>query len=339
MTQPGGVPRVDPGTAGGRAVAEHRDLLNDVVRRAQAMGGDPGLLLAAVAGVAPVLGSLAETARATRDGAGAHSEGVAGAVGAVVEAAVDLAVRRRWGARTPAEWALTDVVPCVAPWVVARPGVVRELASAATPVVRQGEAQAWSRRVAAAAAAAPDASAAQVRALVVTAAWRSGLARYRDAALTAAAGLPAPLAATVLDLDAGSVADALAGQAGDRWAWPGTRWPEAGVLRRVGGFRGLGGPWLEPPRVLGPAPDGWLVAADDTVWVLVADVHGSATVRTTRAGGATGLPAATRWRGRLPVPWHDEVTGIARGTDGAALLAVSRRHSYLVDLVRLGDAA
>lgn len=333
MTEPVAVPRVDPGTPGGRALAEHRVLLNDVLRRAQALGADPAHLLAAVAAAAPVLGSLVEAGHAAQ----APAQQVSGAVAAVAEAVADLAARRRWGAGTAPEWALTQVVPAVARWVIARPGVVRELTTAATPVVRDGAAEQWARRLAAAAAAAPDASADQVRGLVVSAAWRSGLARYRDAALAAAAGLPASLAATVLDLPADAVGDALARQAADRWAWPGVTWSGVGVLRRVGGFRGLGGPWLELPRVCGSCSDGWLVVADGTVWVVVADVHGSATVRTTQDPGS--VAATQRWRGRLPVPWQDEVTGVATGGDGSRLLAVSRRHSYLVDLVRLEDPA
>ncbi|MGW6229239.1 hypothetical protein ACWFQT_19225, partial [Cellulosimicrobium cellulans] len=108
------------------------------------------------------------------------------------------------------------------------------------------------------------------------AAWRSGLVRYRDAALAAARSLPAQVARATLSLPV-TGADAQTGpadlravldrHAADPWWWPaspqsdepgGTRWVRlpgapgpARVLGRFGGFRGFGGPWRSPALVVG----------------------------------------------------------------------------------------
>ncbi len=74
--------------------------------------------------------------------------------------------------------------------------------------------------------------------------------------------------------------DVLARSAADPFWWPGA--PAAGRTGQVGGFRGSGGPWVGVPVVLGAvdaATPTWRVAADDQVWVVVADVHGTAVLR------------------------------------------------------------
>ena len=71
---------------------------------------------------------------------------------------------------------------------------------------------------------------------------------------------------------------ALERHARDPWWWPGVA-AAPGVLRRIGGFRGFGGPWLGAPRVVPGGPTGCSVAADGARWAIVADVHGAAVTR------------------------------------------------------------
>ena len=170
-----------------------------------------------------------------------------------------------------------------------------------------------------------------VRSTVLVAAWRSGAARFRTAALREAAALPAPLAVAALGLPPGTdPAATLARPAGDPWWWPGYR-TEPGVLRRIGGFRGFGGPWLGRPRVVAGGPTGCAVTADGARWAIVADVHG---VRRDPAG-RRGLGPAHSDDGGSPagaLGGHGDRRVPA--SVGSTVLVVSRRHSYHVDAVR-----
>ena len=144
----------------------------------------------------------------------------------------------------------------------------------------------------------------------------------------------------------GSPRDVLARSAADPFWWPGA--PAAGRTGQVGGFRGSGGPWVGVPVVLGTvdaATPTWRVAADDQVWVVVADVHGTAVLResagrSTSAAELDSLLAAVRPDPALvdAVAPHlgaqDTVTGA--GTTSAGMVLVSRATSYRLDLVRTG---
>jgi len=140
--------------------------------------------------------------------------------------------------------------------------------------------------------------------------------------------------------------DVLARSAADPFWWPGA--PAAGRTGQVGGFRGSGGPWVGVPVVLGTveaATPTWRVAADDQVWVVVADVHGTAVLResaerSTSTTELDSLLAAVRPDPALvdAVAPHlgaqDTVTGA--GTTSAGMVLVSRATSYRLDLVRTG---
>ena len=142
----------------------------------------------------------------------------------------------------------------------------------------------------------------------------------------------------------GSPRDVLARSAADPFWWPGA--PAAGRTGQVGGFRGSGGPWVGVPVVLGAvdaATPTWRVAADDQVWVVVADVHGTAVLResagrSTSAAELDSLLAAVRPDPALvdAVAPHlgaqDTVTGA--GATSAGMVLVSRATSYRLDLVR-----
>ncbi|WP_199422020.1 hypothetical protein [Actinotalea solisilvae] len=339
---------LDRASATGAAVADRREALNAVLRRAAAQGAPDALLLAAAA-------EAVDHARAL-EGAVA-GERAAGRLGDVVEALVAAAAaacaRGRWREGSSERWALS-VVPVLEPWVLAAPDAVTAAVVAAAPAVRRGaDAGAWVRLLAAAASATPPDAPVRdlVRPALLVAAWRSGLSRYRDAALDAVPALPSAVAAAVLGLEPGAAADlgrdVLEPHRADPWWWP-DRPATAGVVARYGGFRGLGGPWLTLPAVVGRARaddggPGWLVHADGQRWVVVDDAHGVSVVRAGTLDAADGR-SAPRQDAPPPdprllaavVPWDDEVTGAAAcPTPSGTVVLVSRAHSYGLDLVRL----
>jgi hypothetical protein len=109
------------------------------------------------------------------------------------------------------------------------------------------------------------------RPLATVAGWRAGVIGLRDAALEAAAGL-GPAAAAGLGLDADQLSGFLDSQASDPFAWPDGSKPVA----TIGGFIGLGGPWLAPPTrpvVTGSAT--FRVTSGVDTWQIEADVFGS----------------------------------------------------------------
>lgn len=237
--------------------------------------------------------------------------------------------------------------------------MLADLLRAAGRLQRWGDAPAWLERLIAAAttagaAAAADSSPDLLRRLGVVAAWRSGAVRLRRAALTSAGRVPADAACAALslpELGAEHLALLLERHAADPWWWPdgdGVRGAGVGpgrpVVARLGGFRGFGGPWARPPRVLGAlGGDGtaWDVATAhpdhpgaEERWRVLADVHGVAVhrwspgpdllVRSGGTGAGTAPPEAP--------PWDDEVTGRASAGRTAVL---SRAHSHLLDVVLL----
>ena len=83
------------------------------------------------------------------------------------------------------------------------------------------------------------------------------------------------LAAAALGLPPDGLSAFLAGQQDSGLAWPGL--PRTAVVQRAGGFVGLGGVWLAPPltAVPGSGESALVRCADDTWWVLRADVFGT----------------------------------------------------------------
>jgi len=341
--------------------AEHlvreRDHLNAVLARAVALGADRDDVAAAVRELRPVVDGLAPALDAGE---------LAGVVDALVSTATRCVAARRWRPDSAERWAVLALAPQVLPWLRTAPAVtVAALTDAARPVAARGDATGWGRRVSAAAEvagaatlaarggpaseglAAPGSPAATVRDVVLVAAWRSGLVRYRQAALRAAASLPSPVAAAALDLAPGTdVGAVLERHANDPWWWPGqaaaASHGAAPAVSRFGGFRGFGGPWLTLPLVVGPLPGEpgllWAVRtarpqAED--WTLVCDVHGWAVLRAAPGADERPAPGATDRTPPAGVPWLDDVTGQASTlTPSTHLTLVSREHSYSLDLVR-----
>lgn len=310
---------LDRATAFGRYVLSDRAFVDDVLRSAAARCGDPEAVRTAAVDLAAVADGLAD------DGDLDPQVGRA-----LLTAATDLAARGRWRAGTEERTTVLEVVPRAAALVRAGPDVVVPLLVASARTVRRS-----ADRVVLAdllAAAPPTADVDELRATVLVATWRAGAVRFRSAALAAAARLPAPLAVAALGLAPGTSPDAvLAAHSADPWWWPG-REQTAGVLRRVGGFRGFGGPWLAVPRVSSGAPWGCHVRADGECWAVLADLHGSAVVRldSTDVPERAAVPT-------LPVPWDDEVTGWSAAGGDPRVVVVSRRHSYWVDVVRVAS--
>lgn len=338
------VPSAAAPTWQGELVAQ-RDLLNSRLAAARAAGASADALRAALVETGPAADHLART---TSD-----PTRFAAMVPVLVDAVARLVVRRAWHESSADRWALLGVVPFL-PHAMSRSpqATVDAVVQGAGQVARGAELGAWGRRLSAADAHLHDDDV--LRAAAAVAAWRSGFVRLRTAALAAAADLPDAALAQLLDLteadlvdqEADSVRDVLSRSASDPFSWPGA--PRSGRAGLVGGFRGSGGPWVGVPVVLGavddPAPT-WRVAADDQVWVVVADVHGSAVLRET----ADLAPSPTDLDGLLaaaaPDPAlveavvqhlgaHDTVTGASAAGSGVVL--VSRATSYRLDLVRLG---
>ncbi|MEU4451701.1 hypothetical protein AB0F44_10235 [Nocardioides sp. NPDC023903] len=167
-------------------------------------------------------------------------------------------------------------------------------------------------------AAAPKApETAAVQDLAAVAAWRAGVIGLRTDALRAAsscldAGLADAVGAT-LGMPGPDVAGFVEGQRTDRFFWP--AWQRLGrayLIARIGGFAGLGGPWLaHPGDVISAGERRWLVEVGEELWAVDADLFGH----------SVSLA-------------DDDPTdaGDAAGTDGVRVVSVPT--SYLLEVVR-----
>jgi hypothetical protein len=137
----------------------------------------------------------------------------------------------------------------------------------------------------------------------LVAAWRSGLAAYRSSALEVAATLDAAVVSAAL-----GGPDILAASNADPWYDPRTG-GRCNSPVRVGGFRGLGGPFLSPPLVAA-GPSGVVATDGDGWWLLFADAFGTAAVRT-----PVPVPAPPRDVPQAPeeLAFIPELTSWARG--------------------------
>jgi len=356
---------VPDGAFAARALAA-RASYNAVLARALAHGAERDALAEAVREVGRAAEPLA---------AALAPDAFAATCDALVGAAARLVPAGRWGAGpagTAERRALLDLVPRLGPWLAVAPAVtVAAVVDGAHAVGggpgARGDEAAWTERVVAAAHAGDGAVPGDgqvpgdvVRHAVLVAAWRSGLVRYRRAALDAARALPEATAHAALALDHDDdLAAVLDRHAADPWWWPGAA-PDgapavllrgvhgpAHVLGRFGGFRGFGGPWLVPPHVVGADPRHpglrWALrtrsgdAAEH--WTLVADVHGSLVARSTPDDVVAHLGPEPFPGPGVPAPPRaddlDDVLGTASvPTPSGRLLLLSRARSYDALLVR-----
>jgi hypothetical protein len=181
-------------------------------------------------------------------------------------------------------------------------------------------------------------------------AWRAGLAHYRASALALLARLPVPLASALLGLPpAADPAAVLARLVADPWFDPARPALAAGGVRvaaRVGGFRGLGGLFVAPPRVCG-GPQ-LVVTSGDEGWVLCADACGASFHRASdgelaaahAADGGVALPAGVALvgntiehpGGRIALPVRGAITSVARV---GSTLAITGADTHAVVLLAL----
>jgi hypothetical protein len=191
------------------------------------------------------------------------------------------------------------------------------------------------------------------------AAWRAGLAHYRQDALDLCRHLPPHLAATALGMPAAAAANAsperleraLGRLSDDPWLDPAEAWGEAApqrrlqLVRRVGAFRGFGGLFMAPPTVTCPAGQ-FVVGDGGDHWLLCADQCGASLHRTTAPPQG---PARMREpfyrldsRGKVTRGKHSavfaELAGSQSSAADGATLAVTTPLSHAVFLIALVDA-
>lgn len=207
----------------------------------------------------------------------------------------------------------TELLPALAPQLAQAPErVVVCLSNAAAALEAEPgfDLGAWMRTLREGAPLCPAAEELLTLGLVLP--WRLGLAHHRASALGRLAALPPAALRWVLGRPPQSPEplEALLAPLQDPWGWPGAQGPaRLGLVARVGGFVGLGGPFGSPPRVIGLG--GQLFTFDeDQVWSLHADRCG-ATLR--------------RWGPALPDAPEDPGLGGGLDPDGTARLGAHAR--------------
>jgi hypothetical protein len=176
---------------------------------------------------------------------------------------------------------------------------------------------------------APDASGADhFLALGQVLAWQSGLAHFRAGALDVAERLPAPLAlAAVGAARTGDWPAIRARLRADPWFVPG-RAGSTGIAARVGGFRGFGGLFAEPPRVAAVGEQ-LFVRSGEECWFLAADAFGASFHRATEAESAEAKPSAARLPPSVALPaWAGAVTSVAE-TPTTIAVSAALTHALL----------
>jgi hypothetical protein len=294
-----------------------------------------------------------------------HAPAQAGAVtAALYELSLDLVGQEFLGMRSRypalvAGW--QRLLPALAAHVAAEP---RRVPGAITNALYhlsttpQAQPQLWMDSVLGLAAAGAETE--TLLAAAQAAAWRAGLAHYRQGAIDLCRRLPPRLAAMALGLPASAIADATA-EAGperleralarlrdDPWLDPAEAWGEAApkrrlqLVRRVGAFRGFGGLFMAPPTVTCPA--GQFVVSDGAdQWLLCADRFGATLHRTTAATTGPARMAEPFYRldsrGKVTRGKHNavfpELAGSQSSAADEATLAVTTALSHAVFLIAL----
>ncbi len=114
------------------------------------------------------------------------------------------------------------------------------------------------------------------RAIAVVAGWRSGVVALRQEAIAQLDTLGRDTAAAALGIPADQLADFRLAQSTSVFGLPG----QLGVIARIGGFSGMGGPWIAPPTSAHLAADGVVaIACGDDLWVAHADSFGARLTR------------------------------------------------------------
>lgn len=116
----------------------------------------------------------------------------------------------------------------------------------------------------------------------IVAAWRCGMAHYRKGALESCENIPMAVLAGIFGLKDNmkdrEILSVLQRVQENRWHDPSVKSqkknPEIKYIKRTGGFRGFGGPFVTPPRVI--VADGqFLISDSEYNWIIHTDVFGA----------------------------------------------------------------
>jgi hypothetical protein len=238
------------------------------------------------------------------------------------------------------------VLPVLARSIIADPTLIGALTSAATQIARVETArpQQWLTLVARAGAHAQDA--AEVRRIGQVAAWRSGLAQYRETALAVLDDLSAQRVIQVLDLgpEPPAVEVVRSSLSTNRW-WNGA--PSAqkwSTLQQGGSFTGFGGRFISPPR-LKRRREELFAAVGNEVFLVCADGFGVTFHREPPLGAADTFepePGATVGLVTQAVTNNASVRTSGPVTSAVVVegaLALTTLHSHRIVFLSLGGSA
>lgn len=176
------------------------------------------------------------------------------------------------------------------------------------------------------------------------AAWRSGMAHFREGALAAADALPEAVALAAIGVAAGVWSELRGRIARDQWFNPAEPINRLRVVGRVGRFRGFGGLFEQPPQV-GGGDRGIYVFSGDDCWLMITDIVGVTFHRTSRSeAGEPGSPNRLPPEFRIAdgkLSWNDEWLELPiRGEVTSAVMykntiAVTSALTHAVGLVAL----
>jgi hypothetical protein len=177
--------------------------------------------------------------------------------------------------------------------------------------------------------------------------WQAGLAHFRQGAIAAAHSLREDLVLAVMGANSGCKWPELKQRLlEDPWFDPAAK--EQGsnfrIAAQVGSFRGFGGLFVEPPRVV-PGGEHFLVQSGDSCWLLTADAFGATFHRASQqefdqAGRSPALPREVRLdKSRVVsrgVSWTLPPIGeITSAAANQTTLAMTTRLSHTILLVAL----
>jgi hypothetical protein len=184
------------------------------------------------------------------------------------------------------------------------------------------------------------------------AAWRAGMAHFRQGSLAICERLEPRIVCDVLgvpDNVGNASVEAVINQLRvDPWFDPGNSSGKKvlQIVGRVGGFRGFGGPFVAPPRVA--FVDGqFLVDDGDSCRLLIADRFGASFHRTSadfpkRTKNPDG-PFRIERKGRVTcgkeTGFFEELRDFSSAAADATTLAVTLPHSHFVNLVAMTEEA
>jgi hypothetical protein len=271
---------------------------------------------------------------------------------AAYDIALELVGQRLVGrsARTPhVDGALSRILPAVAPLVALEPErAIAAVCNAAYHLSTTAGARpvAWIDVMTRLGTECKDV--ATLLTLGQVAAWRSGMAHFRESAIAAADTLPESLVLAVVGASVEPWSTTRARLARDPWFDPATPNGDSTtprVVGRAGAFRGFGGLFVEPPSVA-MADEQLFVRSGRDCWVMKADAFGATFHRATsdefdRARAATGFPDGVSLRGTTlsargaSADLASVVGEVSSACANRSTLALTSPHTHAIVLVAL----